>query len=170
VDGSGSLILDEAWMGSSPLQSVRLESWPNQQRPPSSAWHLWRKYLKISLIRRGCWLRTPLGHWNSLDLNWEWYYCAQSKQLWRLVDQQWDYFPILNDRLFHPVFLEKGISSNPPSNLYCATVYKRRDGWVCSGFGPIKQPILKPDTFRNYLSTIPKELSWCVENLNISGC
>jgi hypothetical protein len=87
-----------------------------------------------------------------------------------LVDQQWYYFSILNDRLVRPVFFEKGISSNPPSNLYRATVYKRRDGWVCSGFGPIKQSILnKPDTFKNYLRTIPKELSWCVENLKISG-
>jgi len=86
VDGSGFHILDEAWMGSGALQSVRLESWPNQQRPPSSAWHLWRKYLKISLVWQGCCLRVPLGHWNSFDLKWEWYYCAQSKQLWRLVD------------------------------------------------------------------------------------
>jgi len=53
VDGSGKLILEEAWRGSRPIRPDRLESWPNQQRPPAQAWDLWPKTIKKAFLCRG---------------------------------------------------------------------------------------------------------------------
>jgi hypothetical protein len=44
VDGSGTFLLDKAWLGY-PLQLIRESSWPRQGKPFPSDWVLWRSFI-----------------------------------------------------------------------------------------------------------------------------
>jgi hypothetical protein len=168
VDGSGKFILEEAWRGSRPIRPDRLESWPNQQRPPAQAWDLWRQTIKKVFLCRGFWLRTPFGPWRQLDQAWPWYFCTHSRSLYHLSHKQWQRFDIVQDRPVRPTFCPQGIASEAPCSPHHATVYHSSSSLICSGFGQIQPNPTSPETFDDYLSNLDKDRQWCVEFLRLT--
>ncbi len=131
---------------------------------------MWRHYLKICFISRGRRLRSHLGVWKKIDLSWPWYFCSQTRDLYRLQNQQWKNFALINDRTVRPIFSFNSHGSSQPLTPHRATVHRDDRGWICSGFGPIasSSPVRNYD-FNRFLDTIPPSMSWCVENLKIVG-
>jgi hypothetical protein len=69
VNGSGTEILPAAWNGERIICPQRSENWPNQSRPPPSAWAIWKLYLRKRFLGRGLRLRSPMGPWvNSIRI------------------------------------------------------------------------------------------------------
>jgi len=169
TDGSGTTVLDEAWLGTVPLGLYRSESWPNVPRPLQLAWDLWRSYLKQAILRRGCRLKNPLGAWLAFDTTWPWYYCQNSGCLHLVTNNQWKCFPPLITRWVRPVFSSTSIGQTQPITPCRATVYKKREVWVMSGFGPISTASSAPSDFLSYLHKLLPNMAWCTENLRIIG-
>jgi hypothetical protein len=70
VNGSGTEILAAAWNGERIICSQKSENWPNQSRPPPSAWAIWKTYLRKRFLGRGLKLRSPMSPWVTWDHDW----------------------------------------------------------------------------------------------------
>ena len=71
TNAKGTCILRHVWTGTQPIDSPIL--WPQQAKPSSKAWRLWRSYLAQCYLlddtittptRSDLSLRSPLGNWN----------------------------------------------------------------------------------------------------------
>lgn len=140
----GDQILDDAWNGGDNLNLKRLQSWPTQGKPTSQDWTIWQAFLKSCLLSRGRKLRRPLGDWISMDPSWEWYYDIWVRQLlWRSNDM-WTAYPIAHDKQTRPTFSMSGRPTVQPKTLFRATVYRRGQFFVCTGYGRVSSPYLLP--------------------------
>ena len=105
VDGSGSYILDDAWLGRPNHNAHRIDTWPNQGPLTKNDWVLWQCMVKRCFLGRGMKLQSPLGPWLSLDHRWPWYYSTYDECLYQLKEQGWLRYPKIiqhsNRLLFH---------------------------------------------------------------------
>ena len=104
----GTKLLPSIWRGQQPTCSTSKLLWPRQQRPSSSSWRAWRKFL-THILRPGSYtyytthlpLNQPLGQWSSHfqdDRQWFWFYSAKDQMLLR-------YDPLAKSFQDHPVTL-----------------------------------------------------------------
>jgi hypothetical protein len=89
VEGDGQSIDKSAWLGSTRMHPGKVESWPNQQKPPSNAWVVWPTALKAAFLYRGQKLKTPLGLWMSWQSDWIWYFYPTSRAIYSFSLQTW---------------------------------------------------------------------------------
>jgi hypothetical protein len=101
----------------------KVESWPNQQKPPSNAWVMWHTVLKAAFLYRGQKLKTPLGLWMSWQSDWIWnFYYPTSRVLNSFSLKTWKIHTIIKGRHFRPVFESVGTVAPKPDYLQRATV------------------------------------------------
>ena len=84
----GHLNLD-MWRGQLPDSSSSTLLWPRQQRPPTTAWRTWRRYLTsllipndYSIFSRSLPLAQPLGQWYEhfgADRRWTWLFSSHNQ-------------------------------------------------------------------------------------------
>lgn len=136
VDGSGNILLDQAWHGK-PLETQHnKESWSYQAKPPPKAWEILRTALKKTFLGRGRYLRHPLGMWRELDPNWKWYLCPQPTTWFRMEDGVW--YMCKLDRRICPRFSINSSFLPKPDTLLRAKVTVYSEFIVLIGAGPIE--------------------------------
>lgn len=135
VTGDGIAITEEVWMGINCANRIRQVSWPNQGNPPRTDWQIWRSFLKKCFIFRGRRLKQCLSPWIEASDDWEWYFSPKSDKIYKRCENKWLEFPSIIQRKHLPAFTAKGQSSEPPSDLCKATMYKNKDKIVGTGYG-----------------------------------
>ena len=96
----GSRLLPCIWRGHRPSSSSKL-LWPRQERPSTTSWRLWRRFLHTSLrpsvytVYSNCLpISQPLGKWFlsfSEIRQWQWFYSKNFKSLIRYDDHAKSY-------------------------------------------------------------------------------
>jgi hypothetical protein len=170
VDGSGSYILEEAWQPRTQRVTYRDDSWPNQGLPNSSAWILWRKYLKIAFISRDLRLCQPLGTWIGPDNDWPWYFCNARKLLMQLMKGRWFSFIICILRPRFPIYYGQPSIASAPTDLYRATIRLQGNDIICTGIGKVQHDMLpSTDDFQKFVLAAHPQNAWCTENVEIAN-
>ncbi len=94
TSGDGLFITSSAYWGRRSLSNTRDHiNWPRWERPKTSDWTAWRKYLSLSFIGNNTQrkLLRPLGKWlhRSLD-NWQWFVSSlDEKYLYQREADSW---------------------------------------------------------------------------------
>jgi hypothetical protein len=142
MDGNGSHLSDDAWMGRIPTNS-RSCTWPTHGPPTRGDWETWRLCIKKSILARGMRLLQPLGPWTYIEEGWEWYFSPDTNQLLRKDGESWFYRhhqPRRNGRL---TFMHIETTCSPPTTLYKASIHGKGNLLVCNGSSPIR-PLYLP--------------------------
>ena len=87
--------------------------WPVWGKPPTSAWSIWRRTLRI-LLTDGISLEVnkTLGAWINFDYsNWEWFLSKDNSKLYRRHGDQWTRYSRISRSVRHNRFR--------PQNLHC---------------------------------------------------
>jgi hypothetical protein len=172
VNGSGTEILPAAWNGERIICPQRSENWPNQSRPPPSAWAIWKFYLRKRFLGRGLRLKSPMGPWVKWDQDWPWYFCPEASAIFHHDRGLWTRHPAVQLHSVRPSFSLEGVEVPPPVNIFRATVESSRNYLVCLGYGRISIPnTLVFPSFLEYLhhQAREKQMEWCTEFVSIIG-
>ena len=97
----GRLITFEAWHGTIDPSRPSPFTWPNQGKPPTKDWDLWRRALSLSLcngqIRR---FSIPLGSWTDDQWHkWLWFFAPEENRLYERLDVGWRFYSMDGGRL-----------------------------------------------------------------------
>jgi hypothetical protein len=115
VNGSGTEILPAAWNGERIICPQRSGNWPNQSRPPPSAWAIWKTYLRKRFLGRDLKLRSPMGPWVTWDQDWPWYFCPKASALFHHDRGLWTRHPAVQIHSVRPTFSLEGDRGHGPS-------------------------------------------------------
>jgi len=166
TDGSGSYLLDEAWKGE-PLNLHRMESWPQQGKPPPGMWDTWRVHLMKYFLQQGRRLKTNLGVWKEWDPLWPRYFSPKDNSLFKFDHGKWTSFGIVQDRQVRPIFSTQGAASTKPLLLHRATVIQTDKILMLTGHGHIRNKrCASCGSFKEYLKSQKADL-WCFSNVNL---
>jgi hypothetical protein len=167
TDGSGKVITNDAWTGICFQHKHRAESWPQQANPTRNDWNIWKKYVKLCFLHRGMRLRSPLGKWHDSKYCWVWFFSPTEEGLYYVKDTlklQHGRIPVRTTRL---QFFSTGEPCDTIPQLYPATVYKKGNNLVLSGYGEIDVPHnTVPQNLAKFLEASPGN-TWCTQRIDI---
>jgi hypothetical protein len=89
--------------------------------------------------------------------------------LYQLQEQGWIRYSKIVRQSNRLLFHSQGVFVDTVPKLHRATVYRKRDRWVCSGFGEIL--LASADSIQSLLDQIqlsPIGEKWCVKNVDLS--
>jgi hypothetical protein len=162
VNGNGSLIESDSWNGRI-CNIHRQQSWPNQGKPPPSAWELWRTYIRKCFLGRGLRLYHTLGTWRQQDSSWPWYYAPASNRLYNVTEST-EYI-CTNARPVNPIFCHPTKYDILPDDLCRATIIVNGNKIMCTGFASIV--VTTPpqrNSFQTLCQSAPAKERWLVEH------
>jgi hypothetical protein len=137
-------------------------NWPEQRKPDTTTWELWKKTLKTHLCYNNNTLKTPLGKWTLPYKKWQAYLNAQENTV-VIYTVEWTKHTIIQETRTHMVIKKKGEKTYPPRT-------KEKYMWPITDLIPTgsnyqftrptpykrTQKKQKPDTFQDYIKTISK--------------
>jgi hypothetical protein len=88
TDFSGKYITDMVWQGTSSSFVTNNFTWPQQGKPSTAAWHIWREFLSQNLTVWHRNLRSPLGPWITSD-DWNWFLNLEDERLYEKRGDEW---------------------------------------------------------------------------------
>ena len=172
----GSFLLDNILNGEINSLAPQRYSWPAQQRPPESDWHMWRGALRTLLNPyEGTRLSRPLGEWLSPPSEWQWFFCPALDRVYSREDTAWHPHGITRPSSTRNASMQfhRSPSSTPEVKpafpLHrCLPIYSRH-GIRIDRYDKAPAVLLddekNPTSFRDTLNAQPSSVKWAYERL-----
>jgi hypothetical protein len=175
VDQGGTTISDQAWEGNRG-QCYRPDlKWPNQGKPNTNDWKIWRealammcKHVKGAATNDAKYrqLEVQLGPWNQ-EQAWSWWFDAKSDTLFCSTEQIREYHRVAGrTRQQASTFRAAAWVQSVPSTAEPAIVTKTNRGATLQRVMTkyVQQPEREGNTFQQRLSDLEPSAKWAVEN------
>lgn len=169
----GKKISKTAWDGRWDDTSPSPYEWPNQGKPATKDWTLWRQALGTTFHLRGQrLLRDPLGRWFSNENQCRWYFETSEERLYEANSDETWYYPKLAGRPTRQTvmrFRNREPATNIPATAQRASVARQGITIVLTGYKEAmpSEPIAAP-TFQQRLANLHEDARWAIERLHIT--
>ena len=143
-------------------KTYRQFNWPEWGKPPTYAWTIWRKFLRL-VFTNGLSTRLSqrLGHWINLqDDEWEWFLSYDDSKLFQRRQDSWMVFEKNPRARRHLRFESFGRSTTQRPNMVLLPTLVTRAGqsWLALPSAPIRTEVIPHKSLQESLD--PTKCKW----------